>query len=43
MEKEEKGGGEEEQEVRVREQELAGQWWHTPIIPALGRQRQEDF
>jgi hypothetical protein len=18
-------------------------WWHTPLIPALGRQRQEDF
>jgi hypothetical protein len=18
----------------------AGQWWHTPLIPALGRQRQ---
>jgi hypothetical protein len=21
----------------------AGQWWLTPLIPALGRQRQEDF
>jgi hypothetical protein len=21
----------------------AGQWWHMPLIPALGRQRQEDF
>jgi hypothetical protein len=20
-----------------------GQWWHTPLIPALGRQRQGDF
>jgi hypothetical protein len=19
---------------------IAGQWWHTPLIPALGRQRQ---
>jgi hypothetical protein len=22
---------------------LAGQWWCTPLIPALGRQRQADF
>jgi hypothetical protein len=21
----------------------AGQWWCTPVIPALGRQRQADF
>jgi hypothetical protein len=21
----------------------AWQWWHTPLIPALGRQRQVDF
>ena len=20
--------------------EIAGQWWYTPLIPALGRQRQ---
>jgi hypothetical protein len=22
---------------------FAGQWWHIPLIPALGRQRQVDF
>jgi hypothetical protein len=22
---------------------MAGQWWRTPLIPALGRQRQADF
>jgi hypothetical protein len=22
---------------------IAGQWCHTPLIPALGRQRQADF
>ena len=22
---------------------VVGQWWHMPLIPALGRQRQVDF
>jgi hypothetical protein len=26
-----------------KKKKKAGQWWHTPLIPALGRQRQEDF
>jgi hypothetical protein len=26
-----------------KEHNPAGQWWHTPLIPALGRQRQVDF
>jgi hypothetical protein len=27
----------------LRKSLLARQWWHTPLIPALGRQRQADF
>jgi hypothetical protein len=22
---------------------IARKWWHTPLIPALGRQREADF
>ena len=27
----------------VKKQTTAGQWWRTPLIPALRRQRQEDL
>jgi hypothetical protein len=27
----------------VLKKQTAGQWWCTPLIPALGRQRQADF
>jgi hypothetical protein len=31
--------------MRAEEQKIrrVGQWWCTPLIPALGRQRQVDF
>jgi hypothetical protein len=28
---------------RISRAKLAGQWWLTPLIPALGRKRQADF
>jgi hypothetical protein len=27
----------------LKKVKIAGQWWRTPLIPALGRQRQADF
>ena len=31
------------QVLLVKKKITARCWWHTPLIPALGRQRQEDF
>jgi hypothetical protein len=30
-------------ETLSKRRKRAGQWWRTPLIPALGRQRQADF
>jgi hypothetical protein len=30
-------------EILFKQLHPAGQWWRTPLIPALGRQRQADF
>jgi septal ring factor EnvC (AmiA/AmiB activator) len=27
----------------IKKSQRAGQWWHMPLIPALGRQGQADF
>jgi hypothetical protein len=29
--------------MRKKNINLVGRWWRTPLIPALGRQRQADF
>jgi hypothetical protein len=29
--------------VPLKKEEESRAWWHTPLIPALGRQRQVDF
>jgi hypothetical protein len=32
-----------EKKRKEKKRKEKGQWWHTPLIPALGRQRQVDF
>jgi hypothetical protein len=32
-----------QEKVPIENTQDAGQWWHRPVIPALGRQRQVDF
>jgi hypothetical protein len=29
--------------VQIKNDDTSRAWWHTPLIPALGRQRQVDF
>jgi hypothetical protein len=31
------------QNLELKTQNKSRVWWHTPLIPALGRQRQVDF
>jgi hypothetical protein len=35
--------GQPRSNIEFNKKLTAGQWWHTPLIPALGRQRQADF
>jgi hypothetical protein len=42
-ERKEKKRKEKKRKEKKRKEKKAGQWWRTPLIPALGRQRQADF
>jgi hypothetical protein len=34
---------EQQQQQQQQQQQKAWQWWRTPLIPALGKQRQVNF